>query len=302
MCVLLFWATLSAPLFPEPPELAGAMSFWRQLFLNHDGHQALLHDRQNMELIWKVVDLPRDGKGQVNEGAARKLLQHERQVLERTLAASGASNPEHSMFPQTTREVLQRSPELLTGAASRIRVQHGVADDFREGLERARPWLPRLVEILKAEQVPPELVSLVFVESMFQPHARSSDGAVGIWQLMPGTARELGLHVPRGRRFQPSSDERVDILKATRAAAKMLRQNYRALGTWPLAITAYNHGPNGVRRAVKAVGSTDLIHLIAHYKRDSFGFASKNFYAEFLTVLSILRDQVGPTVLATADP
>ena len=78
--------------------------------------------------------------------------------------------------------------------------------------------------------------------------------------------------------------------ESTRAAAKMLGQNYRMLDNWPLAITGYNHGPYGVKRAVKKVGSTNLVYLIEHYKKDTWGFASKNFYAEFLAAVSILTD------------
>lgn len=101
---------------------------------------------------------------------------------------------------------------------------------------------------------------------------------------MPATARGLGLKVSRQR------DERLDVLKATRAAARMLRQNYRMLGSWPLAITAYNHGPYGVRRAVQAVGSTDLMVLIERYEKSTWGFASKNFYAEFIAALAVVTD------------
>ena len=82
----------------------------------------------------------------------------------------------------------------------------------------------------------------------------------------------------------------------------MLRANYRMLGTWPLAITAYNHGPNGVRRAVQLVGSTDLVYLIDNYQRSTWGFASKNFYAEFLAALAIVRDLPESTLQASLLP
>jgi len=80
-------------------------------------------------------------------------------------------------------------------------------------------------------------------------------------------------------------DERFDPIQATEAAAKILRRNYEALGTWPLAITAYNHGLNGMKRAVRLTGSTDLVTIIRRYRTANFAFASKNFYAEFLAAL-----------------
>ena len=139
--------------------------------------------------------------------------------------------------------------------------------------------------VLVEEGVPSEIAALPFVESMFNTGARSYAGAAGIWQLMPATARGLGLKVSR------ADDERTDVLKATRAAAKMLRKNYQILGTWPLAITAYNHGPNGMRRAVTLVGSTDLVYLIDNYEKSTWGFASKNFYAEFVAATTVLAQQ-----------
>ena len=60
-------------------------------------------------------------------------------------------------------------------------------------------------------------------------------------------------------------DERLDVIKATRAAARILRQNYRMLGSWPLALTAYNYGPYGLKRAVEHAGTHDLIALIDTY-------------------------------------
>jgi membrane-bound lytic murein transglycosylase D len=82
-------------------------------------------------------------------------------------------------------------------------------------------------------------------------------------------------------------DERRDPMASTRAAARLLKQNYQILGNWPLAITAYNHGTEGIFRGIKAVESDDLVDLIRGYQSPTFGFASKNFYAEFLAVVQI---------------
>ena len=66
-----------------------------------------------------------------------------------------------------------------------------------------------------------------------------------------------------------------------------MKENYRLLGNWPLAITAYNHGTDGIFRGIKAVESDNLVDLIRRYQSPTFGFASKNFYAEFLAVVDI---------------
>src|SRR5690606_12104818 len=86
-------------------------------------------------------------------------------------------------------------------------------------------------------------------------------------------------------------DERRDPIKAGVAAAKLFQTNYKILGNWPLAITAYNHGAYSLKRAVAKLGSNDLPYLINRYDNASFGFASKNFYCEFLGILSTLENK-----------
>jgi membrane-bound lytic murein transglycosylase D len=84
-------------------------------------------------------------------------------------------------------------------------------------------------------------------------------------------------------------DERFNVQLATRAAARLLRENYAVLGTWPLAVTAYNHGTSGMQRAVKTVGTKDFGAIVTRYHGPLFGFASRNFYAEFLAAVEVVK-------------
>jgi membrane-bound lytic murein transglycosylase D len=121
---------------------------------------------------------------------------------------------------------------------------------------------------------------LPVVESSYDIGARSSVGAVGIWQFMPGTARSY-------MRVDGNIDERRDPLEATRAAASYLNQAYDLLGSWPLAITSYNLGQAGMARAAAEAGSNNLVDIIQRYNHPYFGFAPKQFYAEFLAAVEI---------------
>jgi LysM repeat protein len=85
-------------------------------------------------------------------------------------------------------------------------------------------------------------------------------------------------------------DERLDPSKATHAAARLLMDNYNALGSWPLAITAYNHGRAGMMRAQSEVGSSDITKVINEYRGPLFGYASMNFYSEFLAAIDVYHN------------
>jgi len=138
-------------------------------------------------------------------------------------------------------------------------------------------------EVFRREGLPIELTRLPLVESCFDIEAYSKVGAAGIWQFMPSTGRSY-------MAIGGVVDERRDPLRATRGAALHLKENYESLGTWPLAITAYNHGRAGMHRAVRETGTNDIGHIVKRYKGPLFGFASRNFYAEFLAALAVERN------------
>jgi membrane-bound lytic murein transglycosylase D len=165
----------------------------------------------------------------------------------------------------------------------RVRSQRGVKEQFISGLRISGRYMSQMRKIFRDEGLPVELAYLPLVESSFNVRARSSAGAVGMWQFMPETGRQFLL-------VSDAVDERRDPLVSTRAAARLLKQNHRLLGNWPLAVTAYNHGTEGIFRAMDTIGTQDLVEIIRRYQSPTFGFASKNFYAEFLAAVSIAKN------------
>jgi membrane-bound lytic murein transglycosylase D len=162
----------------------------------------------------------------------------------------------------------------------RIRFQLGQADRFKEGLIRSSTWEAHIAETFANQGLPPELAVLPHVESSFNATAYSKVGAAGLWQFMRSTGR-------RYMRIDDAVDERLDPYRSTEAAAQLLAYNYRVLNSWPLALTAYNHGAAGMRRAKETVGSDDFVKINRTYNSRTFGFASRNFFPSFLAALTI---------------
>jgi membrane-bound lytic murein transglycosylase D len=168
-------------------------------------------------------------------------------------------------------------------AGRNFRVQYGLKDSFQKALVNSTPYLKEMERIFAENGLPVELTRLPFAESSFNVEAHSLAGAAGIWQF----TRSTGKNYMKIDRF---IDERRDPLKSTEAAAKLLSFYYRQFKSWPLAITAYNHGSYAMKKAVRKTKSRDLETIINTYKGRTFGFSSRNYYVEFLAILEILKD------------
>jgi len=163
--------------------------------------------------------------------------------------------------------------------------------DLWLGRERGRPapggaadLMPRLREAFAAEGVPAELAWLAEAESSLNPSARSPAGAVGLFQMMPATARALGLST-----FLP--DERADPEKSARATARYLRALYARFGSWPLAFAAYNAGEGRVRRELAARRASDFAGIASALP------AQTRMYVPKVCALVAVRTGVGPADL-----
>jgi membrane-bound lytic murein transglycosylase D len=296
-----------APSWAEPvrfavePGMAAQVEFWVQIFVTYDADQVLIHDTVHLDRVYSILNFQSLSQSGLSEGAVRERQRGaEDEEKKRIRALLGKLHRFKGGAGDLTVEELRiRSlfdddpdPKKFQRAAdpNRIRGQRGLRSRFREGIQRSRRYLPAMEQTFRAEGVPVEITRLPLVESSFNTHAYSKVGAAGMWQFMPGTGRAF-LHI------SDAVDERLDPFVSTRAAARFLKQNYERLGTWPLAITAYNHGPAGMSGAVRKTGTTDIVQIIKRYQSPTFGFASRNFYAEFLAALEVDRryeDYYGP--------
>lgn len=265
--------------FPMPAELERDVNFWLRVFSEVSTDEGVLHDNRDMSVVYEIMPMPAStGRRERNRrvGVRRK---HYQAVLT-TLASgkrSGLSEEEQRVLDLWPADVAN---ETLSAAARRIRFQHGLSDRFADGLRRAGRWRAHVNEVFARHGVPTELAALPHVESSYNPDARSHVGASGIWQFTRSTGR-------RFMRIDHVLDERNDPYLATEAAAKLLAYNYSLTGNWPMAITAYNHGLAGARRAMRRHGDTAYAEIMRKYNGRTFGFASRNFYVAFLAAKEI---------------
>jgi membrane-bound lytic murein transglycosylase D len=292
---------LDPELFPVPSVIEPNVSFWSNVYSLYSADQVALHDDEHLGVVYDVLDMTDLKRSGLSEAQQRRQRQQRIDAARdrivavlRRLAAGEPSNEEEERIWKLW-EGIGSGRARFAHAAERVRGQSGLRERFAEGLVISGRFLPGIERVFTAERLPAVLSRLPFVESMFVSKAQSKVGAVGAWQFMPATAR---LYL----QMNPAVDSRSDTLLAAEGAARMLRHDYEELRSWPLALTAYNHGRAGVARAAREVGSRDIGQIVKNYRSKRFGFASRNFYSEFVAAASVYarREELFPGV--TPDP
>lgn len=228
------------------------MRFWVEVFTRYSQSDVVIHDRRHPARVYDVVrDADRDPE-----------------LLDRRVAAVVA-------------RLAAEHPSAL--GREHLHLQRGLREAFALSLAGERYYRRIVRAALEAEGLPASLSALPLIESSYRPGARSAAGAVGLWQFTAGTAR-------RYLRIAADVDERCDPVRASAAAARHLRELREALPSWPLALTAYNHGLAGVERGRAALGSDDVVTLVRRYRGPRFGFESRNYYAKFLAARQVVAD------------
>lgn len=250
--------------FDSPQALAERVKFWTKIYAYYTTTQGVFHLVDDPAFILGEIDLtPITSSSILN--AREKRVQSEKAIRER-------------------RAELISKWKIVDN--KKVRLQMGLRDRMQQAFFLSGRYLPMMEMIFKKQGLPVELTRIVFVESSFNVNAQSKVGASGLWQLMPSVAKPYGY-------IQNNYDQRNHPFYSTELAAQILKNNYKGLGSWPLAITAYNHGLTGVRRMVHRNGSKKIENLVeSENVTSSWGFASKNFYACFLAVLEVERNAV----------
>lgn len=279
--------------FVCPTSLEPAVAFWKRVYTEVGTSGGFIHDDEHLEVVYSVLEFA-PGTPQATRS---KRIEDEKKRVVAVLRKLARGDADLSAAEQKIRDAwpIATANGEFANAAERVRFQLGQADRFREGLVRSGAYLPEIRKTFAGLGLPVELAALPHVESSFNTYAYSKVGAAGMWQFMRSTGR-------RYLRIDNAVDERLDPYKATLAAANFLQQNYAVLQSWPLAVTAYNHGAGGMLRAKQQLGTDDIGAIVDRYDGKTFGFASRNFYAAFLAALDIdsAPDRYFPGVIRAA--
>jgi peptidoglycan lytic transglycosylase D len=258
------------------------VSFWKKVFTQYSSRQGVIHDKDRLDIIYDVVELEdrrMPGSARINEKRVQAAQRRYETILKRLAEGQAADTDDErrvaELFGPTA------GPPDYRAASRNLRCQIGLRDRFREGLIRSGAYLAQIKAIIRQYGLPEDLAYLPHVESSYDPAAYSKFGAAGIWQFTQSTGRlfmSVGYAV----------DERRDPILSTQAAARLLQKCFEELGSWPLAITAYNHGLQGMLRAVALKGGYEAIYK--EYESRIFQFASRNFYSEFLAAREVAQN------------
>lgn len=276
----------NAATFPVPPEIRANVDFWRHVYGIWSRSEVAIHDNRYLGVIYEVARLPGPTLASYTKSQKAWLRARKKGYSSRLAALEQRVRARQPLSPGDKQLLakLERGggSAALYGASDRVRTQRGLRERFRRGVEISGRYDPIFRDIMRQHGVPEDLAYLPHVESSFQVNARSSAGASGVWQFMPATGR---IYMTVNNKI----DERYDPILAADGAARYLSSAYRKLGSWPLAITSYNHGQGGMAKA-KSIYGNDIGRIVEHYQGRHFGFASRNFYAEFVAAREVARN------------
>ena len=283
--------------FPCPPPIWPRVSFWIDVYSRWNSNDAILHDKEYPSRVYRVLAGQNCGGRKESPAIKRqkdKIAKELRHLADRLEDGRSTSS-------RRGRELLalftNPSGMTLRQAAGRIRCQSGNRDRFLKALDRYAVYGNLVRRTLERTGLPSDITYLPFVESLYNPAAYSRVGAAGLWQIMPGTAKGLGL------KLTAALDERLDPELASEAAARYLGESHATLmaaaqkiqpgassiQVSPFIITSYNYGVNGMRRAIERHGP-DYLMVLDRYRSPAFQVAVKNFYASFLAARHVAKN------------
>ena len=288
--------------FTVTPYYYPSVNFWFLIYTQFPSTSVVIHDKSNLNIIYKVLDfsslhdkkLPRNTlyilQNKLSDEKVNSLKDELDDLIKDPFSLSLSAKRIYRTLQQANVALpinkMERK-DFFKSLKKNLRSQTGQKDFIRAGVVRSLPYQKFLTTYFSSKKLPKELLAIPFLESSFNPRAHSRVNALGAWQFMPLIGSYF---VPKRTRHY---DYRSNVGVSSVAAAFLMSQNYRIMKSWDLAVTAYNSGTKHLLRTKRELAS-DVINLeavIKHSDSEIFGFASKNFYSEFLALAHVLAYQ-----------
>ncbi len=269
--------------FPHYEIIEPNVAFWEKVYSSYSVNTAIIHDLNNLNIIYAAIPLEDNAVPGAQKENSRRIKQakdHYAGLLLKLAEKTKPSTPEETRVAALFGS--RRTQAEFREGVENIRAQTGLKERFSEGVIRSGAYMVKIKQIFRSHGLPEDLAYLPHVESSFDPNALSKFGASGMWQFTMSTGKEF-------LRIDYIIDERRDPILAAEAAARLLKKNHDLLGSWPLALTAYNYGASGMRRALNQEGGYE--NIFKNYRKGHFKFASRNFYSEFLAAVNVAKAQ-----------
>lgn len=272
------WATSTDPepfaIPAVPPSLERRVSLWKRVWGRLSERQHLVVDSDRPWLVWAEVDC----RGVDDTVCAERLKD-----------GRDAASARFATVDDDLLAAYDGNADLAESAEERVTTIHGRRGALKQAMHRAGPELHEVEGLFSAVGVPRAFARVALMESGWQDDVVSAKGAAGIFQFTHSTAQHL-------LQVDDDVDERRDHRRAAVAAATYLKNLRDQLGSWPLALTAYNTGPTRLQTVLQARGSRDLGVVAAAGDLDGFGFEGQNYYAQIAAIAAITADE--PLVVA----
>ena len=284
--------------FKIPPYFRQRVIFWAQIYTQFTSEQVLIHDKNRLAIVYDAIDYSALSRSKLsNYHRAQKqnsmTLAVVRRIRHSLIELSRSKKPKSKHARELRKHLIglklrvtkgMSRRKFFTSLAKNIRVQTGQRDKIFQGILNVFSYERFIEQLFEHFKLPRELLAIAFVESSFNPQATSRVGASGVWQIMPFIGKKI---LPGGKNIS----SRRNIVLSTLGALHILAQNFKTLKRWDLAVTAYNSGTKHILKAQRRLGrkNLDLATLFKKYRSRHLGFASQNFFAEFLALVYVLK-------------
>ena len=283
----------TTPSFAElPPGFPSAgledrVRFWEKVFTIYGEDDYIIHDNFRVNLIYDVVS-ERERRSRVR--TVRATLDQIRRKISTPEAMNAAERRIYDLIAETGVKMTAGNIAVLR---RRVHAQRGIKERFRSGIIRSGRYLPYFEQVFEEVGVPTIITLLPLIESSYQNRAYSSAGAAGIWQFTRSTGR-LYMRVVRGRETDSTLPSRPVRPHACSSATTKDSDRGRSRSA-PTTMDARDG-------SAQSRHGSDLPTIIGNYRSRTFGYASKNFYAEFVAAVNVYQNHEKYFGLLALDP